>query len=273
MLRYVNENKIEILVGNTFSAMENFVYSWEPNDDMYFCKEYDFHEQRIYSAYTQHIENIKYESLIIKRLISLNVLINGSIYISQKNIDFFVKFENYNIKENELFESIEKDNRGGFYTDSIEEYPFNKNEEYHLENKNLPQKANLECYLFIISKFDFVVRTLLFQAGLISTSTFSEKIGTWNTIYKMIDTIKLGCEEIGVDFNSIIDNTQLKKFTASCNNPTVLGINSRHGGRGRTVPETKHIKDINEAISIVLNFSFNFIKKYVVSKNYIKINE
>ena len=271
MERFVNNNKIEIHVTSNCSGLEHFIRDWNANEDIYFCSEWNQNDQEEYSAYSKHIENLKIESNLTKRIISLNLLVNGAIFISTKTNSFSIDFIKYHIKDVKLRHSITSDLYGSFYTNIIEEYPFEKNEEFYLENKGLPDTGNFDCLLFGISKFDFVIRVLLFQAGLISVNNFNEKVATWNTLYKMIDTMRFGCRESGLNFDNIVDKSSLEKFTASCNSPMVLGINSRHGGQGNEIPESKHIKDIDEAISLILSFAYSFTKEYVVKKSYINL--
>ena len=88
----------------------------------------------------------------------------------------------------------------------------------------------------------------------------------------MVDTIKAGCRDINLDYKTLIDETSLEKFTAACNNPTVTGIFSRHGGTGKDIKKVKPITDLDEAIKLILCFANRFTKKYVTTKGYIIIN-
>jgi hypothetical protein len=269
----VFKNKIEIIVSHNSSYLESLVHSWNSND-LYFTMDYDFSDQRIFSAFSPHIENIKNEKELVKRILSLNILVNGALFVAYAKTKTKIKFINYYIEDKEIDSSIKKDGFVGFWTDSIEEYPFENDEDFYIkkENRNLPKKADLDVMLFSISKFDYIIRTLLYQAGIIFNNGINEKILTWTTLYKMVDTIKVGCKEITIDYKTFIDETALERFTAACNNPTVLGIYARHGGKGKNVTRIQPITHLEEAISLILCFANRFSKIYVMKKGYITID-
>ena len=164
MIRNCN---IEIIISNYSGYLESFVQSWNSND-LFLTMSYDNFEQRIFSAYSPHIENIKTEKELIKRILSLNILLNGTLFITNAETLSKIEFTNYNIENKEFDQTIEKNNISGFWTDTIEEHPFEQEEDFYLkeENRNLPKKADLDVMLFGISKFDYIIKTLLFQAGI-----------------------------------------------------------------------------------------------------------
>ncbi len=218
----------EIIVARNSAYLESLTRSWK-SEDLYFYMDHDRHEQPIYSAYSPHIDNIINERDLIKRILSLNILVNGALFVAAAQTMIKVEFTNYHIEDKNIRDTIQKDGYSSFWSDTIEEYPFHNSESYYIinKNRNLPKKADLDSMLFSISKFDFIIRTLLFQAGLIFNNGINDKILTWNTLYKMVDTIKAGCSDINLDYKTLIDETSLEKFTAACNNPTVIGILSR----------------------------------------------
>jgi hypothetical protein len=272
----VFQNKIEIIVPHSHysSYLESLVSSWNSND-LYFTMEYDHLDQRIFSAFSPHIENIKNEKELVKRILSLNILVNGALFVAYAKTRTKVEFTNYHIEDKEIDNTIKKDGFAGFWTDSIEEYPFENDESFYIqeENRNLPKRADLDVMLFSISKFDYIIRTLLYQAGVIFNNGINEKILTWTTLYKMVDTIKVGCKEVGVDYKTLIDEVALERFTAACNNPTILGVYARHGGKGRNITRIQPITHIEEAISLILCFANRFSKVYVTKKGYITIDD
>ena len=226
---------IEITIRNSVSYLSSLTSSWN-SKDLLFTLDTDYYERPIISAYSHHIESIRVEKDLIKRIISLNVLVNGALFIANATYIPRIEFINYYIENKTINDKIQK-NSFGFWSDTIEEYPFNNDESYYIiqENRNLSEKDSLGSMLFSISKFDSIIRNLLFQAGLIFNNGINDKILTWNTLYKMVDTIKAGCKDINLDYKTLIDESSLEKFTASCNNPTVIGIFSRHGGLGNTI--------------------------------------
>ena len=263
----------EIIVAHNSAYLDSLSTSWK-SKDLYFYLDYDHLDQRIISAYSPPIDGIKNEKDLIKRVLSLNILVNGSLFVAAAKTMIKVEFINYHIEDKSISDTIQKDGYSSFWSDTIEEYPFHNDESYYLinENRNLPKKADLDSMLFSISKFDFIIRTLLFQAGLIFNNGINDKILTWNTLYKMVDTIKAGCSDINLDYKTLIDETSLEKFTAACNNPTVIGIFSRHGGTGKPIKRITPITDLNEAINLILCFANRFSKVYVTTKGYITIN-
>lgn len=268
-----NKCKIEIIVPHYSSYLDSLVSSWKSND-LYFTKDYDHLDQRIFSAFSPHIEHIKTEKELARRILSLNILVNGAMFVADAKTRTKIEFTNYYIEDKDFDKTIEKNAYAGFWTDTIEEYPFENDEEFYLikENRNLPKRADLDAMLFSISKFDYIVRTLLFQAGVIFNNGINDKILTWNTLYKMVDTVKAGCKDIGIDYKILIEEASLEKFTAACNNPTVLGVYARHGGIGKNITRIQPITQIEEAISLILCFANRFSQMYVTHKGYITID-
>ena len=173
----MNKYEIEIVVNDYGSYIESFVDSWG-SKDLFFSMRHNDNEERIFSAYSPHIENIKNDSELVSRIISLNILVNGSLFVASANTNTKIEFLNYYIENESTLQTIEKNNFNGFWTNSIEDYPFDNSEEYYFDknNRNLTkEKIGLDCMLFSISKFDFIIRTLLFQAGVILNNGINDK--------------------------------------------------------------------------------------------------
>lgn len=98
---------------------------------------------------------------------------------------------------------------------------------------------------------------------MISTANSNEKILTWSTLYKCVDTIKHFCKEVGISYEDLVDKRKLNSFTSACNNPIVLGVYARHGTSNREPPRQEPMTNINEAIELILDFSNRFIRAYV----------
>ena len=76
-----NKCKIEIIVPHYSSYLDSLVSSWKSND-LYFTQDYDHLDQRIFSAFSPHIERIKTEKELARRILSLNILVNGAMFVA-----------------------------------------------------------------------------------------------------------------------------------------------------------------------------------------------
>ena len=264
----IDTHEIEIILDHHI-YLRGMSQSWKSHD-LHLTFDYDHLDQIIFSAYSPHIEGLKTKKELNKRLISLNILLNGAIFVSSKMTPPSIKFSNYHIENKEL--GIEPNNGMSLWSDSIEEYPFLHNEEYYKNNPKIKLPSTFNATLFNISKIDFVIRTLLFQAGVISNNSFTDKILTWNTLYKIVDTIRYGSKEIDITLESLINLKDLERFTSACNNPVVLGINARHGGHAKKPKRITPIIDLEEAISLILCFANQFSRYYIVAKGYVKMD-
>jgi len=225
---------------------------------------HDLHEQRIFSAYSLHIEELRTQKSIVTRIKSLNILLNGALNITYNYSIRRINFKNYRARNISISDSINL-----FTSELLEEFPFNGTEEQYQKNPNLARNDSFESYLFSIAKADFIVRTLLFQAGIINTYSINEKILTWNTLYKIVDTVTMGCKEINISINDLIYKKDLKNFTQSCNNPFILGINARHGKGDKNQIISTPLTDINRAIELILCLAKQFLNQYLEIKNYL----
>lgn len=239
--------------------------------DLIFAHSYNHLDQIIFSAYSPHIENLMTRKDLNRRLVSLNILVNGALFIAMAKTIPRITFQNYHVENSTL--GIEPNSSTSLWSDSIEEYPFEYNEEHYLQNPNIKLPADLDSVLFGVAKINFVVRTLLFQAGVIFNNGVLDKILTWNTLYKMVDTIRHGCKEIGVDINDFIESKDLERFTSACNNPTVLGIYARHGGHAKEPKRVQPITNLDEALALILCLANRFAKKYITTKGYASIEK
>lgn len=78
-----------------------------------------------------------------------------------------------------------------------------------------------------------------------------------------------GCKEADIDINTLIPKTKIKAFTATCNNMSILGLNSRHGLKDYGSPPKNVINDLEEAVFTVLCLSKNFVIEYIKKVHYI----
>ena len=214
-----------------------------------------------------HIEDLRTKNNIDARIKSLNILLNGSLNIVFNYSIPKINFKNYCVENIKVSDSINL-----YQSEFLEEFPFKGTEEQYKTNLNLSENDSFQSYLFSISKADFIVRTLLFQAGIIATYSINEKILTWSTLYKIVDTITMGCKEINININNLINKKDLKIFTQSCNSPFILGINARHGKGDKNQKILTPLTDINRAIELILCLTKQFLLQYTESKNYLIFN-
>jgi len=239
------------------------------NNDIILNHGHDHLEQLYGVVYSKHIEALQSEQDIAKRLFSLQILLTGARFVElAQETHRRIKFDGFEIENH-------KSLANGFYkvyADSIEEYPFNGKEEDNITNPNLYLPCDLDSMLFSLSKIDHIVRSLLFQAGMIRTYQSFEKILTWNTLYKIVDTVKYGCKQIDIDINTLVDSTDLNRFTSACNNALVLGINARHGLDPKNKqPKKEPITNIDEAVNLILCLAKMFVIQYINKRAYCKV--
>ena len=211
-------------------------------------------EQYIYSAYSPHIENLTDVKHIMKRIMSLMLLYNGSQYITGLNL-------NYKITANAIYGKGFSEN---LWASEIEEYPFEHNADFYDKSCFKYTNTSLDNVIYDLTKIDTTIRTLLFLAGLIShPNGFEASILSWGTLYKIYDTVSYGCEQENIDINTLIPKGKIKAFTAACNNMSILGLNSRHGLKSYGDQPKNVISNLEEAVFTVLCLSKNFLIEYI----------
>lgn len=214
-------------------------------------------------AYSYHIDELTDPKDVARRLYSLELLLNGSLRIEQANIGLMpISFTN--------FCKIGAGGMNSVWADSIEDYPFSRNPlvDTFSHPYDDPTKGLDSCLLHLARKDD-ELRTLLFLVGLISTHTTVEKILTWSTLYKILDCVQHYSKQMSYEIKNFVDTKELKKFTAACNNMSILGINARHGASGNTPPSAV-MTDLNEAINLILSMTRNFIFEFLKDRHSVK---
>ena len=242
-IEIILENRPYLYMQSQRWKSKDLVLSWDT----------DHLDQYIYSAYSPHIENLSDINHIMKRVLSLILLYNGSQYITDLNLHH--KINAIGIEGKGFSENL--------WASEIEEYPFEYNEKFYDKSCFKYIDTPLDTVLFDLTKIDYILRTLLFLAGLISRrDSFEDKILTWSTLYKIYDTVTYGCKEAKININELAPKKKIKAFTATCNNMSVLGLNSRHGlDYGKTPKDIIH--NLEEAIYIILCLSRNFATRYI----------
>jgi hypothetical protein len=251
---FKTETEIEIILAEVpFLRQES--QRWK-SKDLIISWDIDHLEQYIFSGYSPHIELLTDPKKISQRVLSLFLLYNGSGYIRRLNLNSKVRATA--IYGKEFHEKV--------WASEIEEYPFEHNEDFYEKDCFKYEDTPLDTVLFELAKIDQVVRTILFLAGLITpTNSFEDSILSWGTLYKIYDTVDYGCKESVININSLIPKAKLKAFTATCNNMSILGLNSRHGLKKYGSPPTNIITELEEAVYIILCLSKNFLTEYIKS--------
>lgn len=210
-------------------------------------------------AYSYHIDELDNPIDVGKRLYSLQLLLNGALYINWGNLDKSpIKFT--------YFINLDVRSQHDIWADSIEEYPFSDNPLINqLKNSLDGPNKSFASLLLHLSRQSKELRTVLFLCGLISINSPLENILTWSTLYKILDSIKHYSKKENLKIESFVNTNNLNKFTSACNNMSILWLNSRHGAKGNT-PPTEVITDINEAINLILGMTKLFTRAFVSKK-------
>jgi hypothetical protein len=250
-MKLFTKQKIEILI-------DNEVPCWETKD-LRLAQSYDDLDQRVFSAFSPHLDILKNSNntnLIKRRALSLILLTNGSFFITDLSLINKV-FARY-IVINKTRESL--------WSETIEEYPFFKDENFYDKDCFKYKDTPLSAVLFELSKIDKIIRTLLFLVGLIHHEgySFEYNILNWGNLYKIYDTINYGCRKIDIKISELIPKSKIEAVTAACNNMGVIDINARHGLSTKfEKPPKNAIKDLEEAIFVILCLCKNFVIRYI----------
>lgn len=261
--------KITVYINDPNNDYYNLTQRFK-NNDITLRYDHDNHEQLYGVVFTKHIESLKSEDDIAKRLFSLQILLTGARFIELAHETHRrIVFDGFEIEEHESL----PDGFHKVYADSIEEYPFEGLEEENRKSSDFYLPCDLDSMLFSLSKVDYVIRSLLFQAGMIRTYQSFEKISTWSILYKIVDTVDYGCKKINIKIDDLIDSSDLNRFTSACNNALVLGISSRHGlSHKDKMPKKTPITHIDEAVNLILCLSKRFVIQYINSVGYCKVS-
>jgi hypothetical protein len=228
-----------------------------PGTDIGFS--YDNEQGYQFSGYSYHIDELNDINHVAIRLYSLQILLNGAMnaaagFYSPHRITFsgFV-----DLKSRQSF-SID--------VSEVEEMPFSLNPQIEKFGVRKP-KSDFTAWLLNRAKLDPELRALLFLLGIVTTNTTIEKILTWGTLYKILDTVRHLCKQNGLDFDKFASSTEIERFTLACNKTAFLGIYARHGSSATPVTKKVPMTDLNEAIALIFSMSKSFIIQYVKKKH------
>ncbi|AQT60652.1 hypothetical protein B0D95_11615 [Cellvibrio sp. PSBB023] len=211
----------------------------------------DDHLGMQFYAFSYHIDEIEDPEHVACRLFSLNLLLNGALRVAwNKNFAVPVEFTHFALCDGGGQHSVHAAN--------IENNPFSQNADIDkYEHEATPASGRLSSRIFNLCKKDEVLRSLIFQVGLISLNSSLETIMTWGTLYKIYDSVKYHSKKNNYDFLKLGDPGRINQFTAACNSSLLLGVYARHGDMGWGQPAAA-ITDINEATSLILDLANKF---------------
>jgi hypothetical protein len=227
-----------------------------PGDDLELS--YDNDDMGVqFFAFSHHIDELSEPSAVAERLYSLQLLVNGSLMLAWKNANFMrLQFNGF----------AAGGVRHSTYANRIEETPFINTNNLRKGVATCDDSRNT-CYthLLSIAKTDLDIRTLLFLVGLISNDSPLESILTWGTLYKILDCVQHYSKSIGKKTEDFADKGEINKFTAACNNMSVLGLYARHGAANNSPPKNA-TTDLNKAIELIVSMASKFCVDYVAIK-------
>lgn len=209
-------------------------------------------------GFSSHIDCLEDPSRVAKRLYSLQVLLNGALRISSGGVNMMpITFDKFAL--------CDGGSNGSVHADAIEECPFDLSPSIDagLASWNDP-KSSFPSLILNRSKYDKELRGLVFLVGMISTRSATEKILTWSTLYKILDSIKHYSSVFSLPYDSFADKKSINEFTAACNNMSILGINARHGASGNNPPKNV-IKDLDKAVALIVSLSNLFVREYLIN--------
>lgn len=252
ILDMLNEHHWEIRIRAGSSYMD--LATSLGGNDLSLSFEHDDHTGLQFFAYSYHIDNLQDEKAVATRLFSLEAILNGALRIACKNIPCRICFVS--------FAPASGGSSRDVWSETFEEYPFSNNPDIDIFTElNRPDKHLVSHWIYLSKQFE-AIRILLIYVGIISTATSNDKILTWSTLYKCVDTIKHFCKKVGINYEDLVDKSKLKRFTSACNNPIVLGVYARHG-TSNLEPPNRPMTNLDEAIELILDFSNKFVGAYV----------
>ncbi|WP_369937303.1 hypothetical protein [Xanthomonas tesorieronis] len=220
-----------------------------------FGSEHDEHTGHVFTAYSHHIDHLDDPVAISNRVYSLELLVNGARRMSIGGIErtMRIKFSGY--------QSL-TGTAGRYEVAAIDETPFDSSMPPPVPHCVKVGRFTPEHYIDVAAS-DNPVRMLLFLAGLIYRATPQEVILTWSTLYKMFDSYRWMAKQIGESLSDFEDTVgEVNRFTAACNNASILGLEARHG-LSTNVPPSNPMTDLDEAIELNLRIARKICERYI----------
>ena len=222
---------------------------------------YDSEQGYQFSAYSYHLDAVDDPDDAAVRLYSLQILLNGAMNAAAGNGDFVANKITFS-----GFLHLESGRHHNIDVCDIEEMPFSLNPAID-RIARIDVKSDFTAWLLNYSKNDADLRGLLFLVGIITTNTTMEKILTWGTLYKILDTIRHLSKQCGFNIDNFAPSTEIERFTIACNKSAFLGIYARHGSSQPPLTKKIPMTDLNEAMNLLLLMSRNFCIDYMKFKH------
>ena len=232
-------------------------------------------------AYSQHIDELDDLSHVARRLYSLQLIFNGALRVYWGNAHNVLDWDNthdvldwgntHDVSVSIVrFVSFTLCDSGGshnVHADTIEDCPFRLNP---VIDTNLVEciktKKCFASVLINLSRTDTDLRQILFLIGLISSNSPIERILTWGTLYKILDSVRHHSKINGLKINNLADMDRIDEFTAACNNMSILGLDARHGAAANAPPKNV-ITDLSKATDLIVSLASKFCRAYVEAKH------
>lgn len=190
-------------------------------------------------GYSVHLDDLEEEPIAVTRLSSLELLFNGALRAaSESHLKTRVEFTELCRIDGNIVRSDSTD---------IDTSPFTGTPRKGCSPNCLAER------ILSSSKTDDEIREMLFLLGLLSTTTFLERVSSWGTLYKIYDAAKSGSSR-SFDQWKLNNGNTFSRFKATCNSPTALGLLSRHGKghqNKNAPPKGGYMTDIDEAFLLM----------------------
>ena len=243
--------EIYVSAGSYFPDFSNHF----PGNDIFFWYENEDHCGMRFSASSPHVDELNDSQAISARLFSLSLLVNGALRLERgRCIPYPIEFTGC-------------EGLGYSAFPPFEDYPFTADSrDAPMPDGAADPRQRLSSHLLFLSKKDDSLRGLLFLVGLLSRNSSLERILSWNTLYRIKDTVSTLCRECGFALDNYVNTNELERFTAACNNMSVMGIFARHGQTANK-PPTRIMTDLDEAEALIVGMASRFIRNYLRVKH------
>ncbi|MCD9026787.1 hypothetical protein LDO26_00970 [Luteimonas sp. BDR2-5] len=224
-----------------------------------FGSDHDEHTGHVFSAYSYHIDHLDDPVAISNRIYSFELLVNGARRLSAGGLEstMRIEFDGYHAVDG---------GEGRYKVVAIDEDPFDSPGPPPVGEVGQTRAFTAARYIDVAAS-DSTVRTLLFLAGIIYNNSPKDVILTWGTLYKLYDTYRHMAKELGAvlaDFEDAPGETG--RFTAACNNMSVLGLGARHG-LSANQPPSNPMTGIDDAIETNLRIARKISERYIEARH------
>lgn len=241
--------EIAVSAGSYFPSL---TYSFDGQDIQLAYENDDMGMQ--FFAYSRHIEGLSKPDEVAARLSSLQLLLNGALRVAAGGY--------YPAPISFLEFSSKSSGRHSAISNEFEVNPFVAQP---ARGPMVRHPVDAASMILNQSTHDSSLRQLLFLCGLISDDSPASRILSWGTLYRILDTLKFLAKDTAIDFKSLVDAEKIERFTAACNNMSVLGIFARHG-LSANPPPTRILTNLDEAMDLLLKSARIVVAAYLKAK-------